>query len=85
MCEGNVTKEGLNGNRTSWLRSNVCESKTTNEDEVKANKAEKMKEVVKGLQETSEKQALIVDDSGEILDEGGAEVGEQIREAGKTL
>ena len=75
----------MSENRTSWQRSNACEGKTTNEDEVKANKAEKMKEVVKELQETSEKQALIVDDSGEILDEGGAEVGEQIREAVKTL
>ena len=55
------------------------------EDEVKANKAEKMKEAVKGGQETSEKQALIVDDSGKILDEGGKEVSKQIKEAAKTL
>ena len=38
-----------------------------------------------GGQETSEKQTLIVDDSGKILDEGGKEVSKQIKETAKTL
>ena len=44
-----------------------------------------MEKAVKGGQETSEKQTLIVDDSGKILDEGGKEVSKQIKETAKTL
>ena len=54
-------------------------------DEAKANKAFKMKELVKAIQETSEKLASIVDDAGDILDEECGEAACQLMEVAKTL
>ena len=54
-------------------------------DEAKANKAFKMKELVKAIQETSEKLSSFVDESGAILNEECGGAAEQLMEVAKTL